>query len=194
MLSGRISTGTFLGSFGAMTTRSSTPSPTATALVNLAAGGPGCAPKTPASHRTIPLPDVVVTALREHLAAYPVHHRDRLLCTDNDGRGIRRKRSPGDLAPGSRSGVRTPRHRLSRSTPLLRLAAHPSRRVDQDRAAAARPHHAAETLDTYAHLWPDSDDRTREAVNSALARQSRTSNASTARPASRPRPQPDPAL
>ena len=26
---------------------------------------------------------------------------------------------------------------------------------------------AAETLDTYSHLWPDSDDRTREAVDSA---------------------------
>jgi hypothetical protein len=28
---------------------------------------------------------------------------------------------------------------------------------------------AAETLDTYSHLWPDSDDRTREAVDSVLA-------------------------
>ncbi len=27
---------------------------------------------------------------------------------------------------------------------------------------------AAETLDTYSHLWPDSDDRTREAVDSQL--------------------------
>ena len=27
---------------------------------------------------------------------------------------------------------------------------------------------AAETLDTYSHLWPDSDDRTREAVESEL--------------------------
>jgi integrase len=26
---------------------------------------------------------------------------------------------------------------------------------------------AAETLDTYRHLWPDNDDRTREAVDSA---------------------------
>ena len=28
---------------------------------------------------------------------------------------------------------------------------------------------AAETLDTYSHLWPDSDDRTREAIDSAAA-------------------------
>jgi integrase len=27
---------------------------------------------------------------------------------------------------------------------------------------------AAETLDTYSHLWPDSDDRTREAVDEVL--------------------------
>jgi len=28
---------------------------------------------------------------------------------------------------------------------------------------------AVETLDTYSHLWPDSDDRTREAVDTVLA-------------------------
>ena len=27
---------------------------------------------------------------------------------------------------------------------------------------------AAETLDTYSHLWPDSDDRTRQAVDHVL--------------------------
>ena len=32
---------------------------------------------------------------------------------------------------------------------------------------------AAETLDTYSHLWPDSDDRTREAVDSRLTADSR---------------------
>ena len=29
---------------------------------------------------------------------------------------------------------------------------------------------AAETLDTYSHLWPDSDDRTRDAIDSVLPR------------------------
>ena len=29
---------------------------------------------------------------------------------------------------------------------------------------------AAETLDTYAHLWPDSEDRTRQAVDWVLGR------------------------
>ncbi len=27
---------------------------------------------------------------------------------------------------------------------------------------------AAETLDTYSHLWPDSDDRTRDAIDAVL--------------------------
>ena len=30
---------------------------------------------------------------------------------------------------------------------------------------------AAETLDTYSHLWPDSDDRTRAAIDSVLGEQ-----------------------
>lgn len=37
---------------------------------------------------------------------------------------------------------------------------------------------AAETLDTYSHLWPDSEDRTRQAVDSVLG-----SAASSPRPA-----------
>ncbi|WP_238402732.1 tyrosine-type recombinase/integrase [Cellulomonas sp. H30R-01] len=37
----------------------------------------------------------------------------------------------------------------------------------QDRLGHAS---AVETLDTYSHLWPDSDDRTREAVDEAMGR------------------------
>jgi hypothetical protein len=32
---------------------------------------------------------------------------------------------------------------------------------------------AVETLDTYSHLWPDSEDRTREAVDAVLGRPAR---------------------
>lgn len=34
---------------------------------------------------------------------------------------------------------------------------------------------AAETLDTYSHLWPDSDDRTRDAIDSVLGHARRSS-------------------
>ncbi|WP_029287932.1 hypothetical protein [Cellulomonas sp. HZM] len=40
------------------------------------------------------------------------------------------------------------------------------------KAVQERLGHASvvETLDTYSHLWPDSDDRTREAVDTAMGR------------------------
>jgi integrase len=47
-------------------------------------------PKTPASHRTVPLPDVVMEALRGHLERFPVQHPDGLLFTDDDGNALRR--------------------------------------------------------------------------------------------------------
>jgi hypothetical protein len=64
-------------------------------------------PKTEASLRTIPLPEVVLEVLACHLAAFPVGEQQL----------------------------------------------HAS---------------ASETLDTYSHLWPDSEDRTRQAVDSVL--------------------------
>lgn len=47
-------------------------------------------PKTSASHRTVPLPDVVVDALRTHLERFPVRHPEGLVFTDGDGHAIRR--------------------------------------------------------------------------------------------------------
>jgi integrase len=99
-------------------------------------------PKTPASHRTVPLPQVVVDGLAAHIERFPVHDPDRLVFTDEDGRALRRTAfSPRDLAPYRPRGGGAPRDRLSRTAPLLRLAAHPPRRVGQDRAAPARPRH-----------------------------------------------------
>ena len=44
------------------------------------------------------------------------------------------------------------------------------RHVESVKTVQARLGHASatETLDTYSHLWPDSDDRTREAIDSVL--------------------------
>jgi hypothetical protein len=51
---------------------------------------------------------------------------------------------------------------------LLQEPAHPH--GESVKTVQARLVHAsaAETLDTYSHLWPDSDDRTRAAVDSVL--------------------------
>jgi integrase len=45
------------------------------------------------------------------------------------------------------------------------------RRGESVKTVQARLGHASavETLDTYSHLWPDSDDRTRDAIDSVLA-------------------------
>ncbi len=90
-------------------------------------------PKTDASRRTVPLPDVVIEALAKHLAAYP---SDSFVFRNTAGRPIRRN-TFGDA---------------------------------WRRAAAATLGHASatETLNTYAHLWPDSEGQTRLAVDLVL--------------------------
>ena len=58
---------------------------------------------------------------------------------------------------------------------LLRVPAHPSRGVrQQGRPGATRPRDGGRDLDTYSHLWPDSDDRTREAVDAVFGSAWRT--------------------
>jgi integrase len=126
-------------------------------------------PKTPASHRTIPLPQVVVDALAEHIERFPVDHPDRLVFTDEDGRALRRTAFSREIwrptvrAVGARRG--TGFHELRHFYASLLIRHGESVKTVQRRLGHAT---AAETLDTYAHLWPDSDDRTREAIDSVL--------------------------
>lgn len=49
--------------------------------------------KTAASHRTIPLPQVVVTTVAEHVERFPVEQDDGLIFTDDDGEPIRGSRA-----------------------------------------------------------------------------------------------------
>ncbi|GAB7005784.1 site-specific integrase [Nocardioides sp. AN3] len=125
-------------------------------------------PKTAASVRDIPLPRIVVDALNEHLAAYAVP-ADGLVFTLN-GRGITRQEFSRAFRPAARAakltaatgtGVHALRHYYASS--LIRYG-------ESVKTVQARLGHAsaAETLDTYSHLWPDSDERTREALDNAL--------------------------
>ncbi|MDT7613256.1 MAG: hypothetical protein QOF00_703 [Pseudonocardiales bacterium] len=99
-------------------------------------------PKTSASHRSVPPPDVVTAAFREHLRTYPVIRPDGLVFTDEDGRALRRTAFSREVWRPAVAAVRAPRGTGFHDPPaLLRLAAHPPRRVDQDRAAPARAHH-----------------------------------------------------
>jgi len=127
-------------------------------------------PKTVASHRTVPLPQVVLTALAEHVQQFPSTHPDGLVFTDDDGEALRRPAFSRDIwrptstaVPGAPST--TGMHDLRHYYASLLIRHGESVKPVQRRLGHAR---AAETLDTYSHLWPDSDDRTREAIDSVL--------------------------
>ena len=133
-------------------------------------------PKTRGSVRTVPMADVVVTALAGHLAAFPAGTHDLLF----------RSRTGGPIWPNTfnnsvwqplrrRAGLPTARfHDLRHFTASALI-----RYGESVKTVAAILGHAdeTETLRTYSHLWPDADIRTRAAVDavfSACADSSRT--------------------
>ncbi len=125
-------------------------------------------PKTEASQRAVPLPGVALDALAAHLAAFPAGEAG-LVFTDHRGRPIRRNRfseavwRPAVEAAGVPTG--TGFHELRHYYASLLIRHGESVKVVQERLGHAS---ASETLDTYSHLWPDSEDRTRQAVDSVL--------------------------
>jgi integrase len=123
-------------------------------------------PKTAASRRRVPLPDVVAGALSEHREAFPPGP-EGLIFTDDLGRPIRRN-GFGKLWRVSvrDAGVDSMKfHDLRHFYASLLIRHGESVKVVQARLGHAS---AAETLDTYSHLWPDSEDRTRAAVDGVL--------------------------
>jgi len=123
-------------------------------------------PKTKASVRTIPLPKTVVLALAAHLKAFPVGDDGHVFTID--GEPIGRQKAGHAWRPAVKAaklpagtGFHALRHYYA--SLLIRFG-------ESVKTVQARLGHAsdAETLDTYSHLWPDSDDRTREAVDSVL--------------------------
>jgi integrase len=126
-------------------------------------------PKTRASNRTIPLPHVVTDALAAHLAAFPT---DALMFTTDDGKPLRRVDfsahvwRPAVIKAGLAHET-TIFHALRHYYASLLIRHGESVKTVQVRLGHAT---AAETLDTYSHLWPDSEDRTREAIDAVLGR------------------------
>jgi integrase len=125
-------------------------------------------PKTQASVRVIPLPQVVLNGLAAHLAAWPA---DEYVFTTELGAPIRRTAFSARVWQPSVKAARLPRsvtfHALRHFYASLLIRHGESVKTVQARLGHAS---AAETLDTYSHLWPDSDDRTRAAVDSVLLR------------------------
>lgn len=124
-------------------------------------------PKTQASYRTVPLPDSVAVALAEHMRHHPPGD-DGLLFTTTDGEPVRRQRMADAWRRAAREAgleEHTGFHALRHFYASLLIRHGESVKVVQSRLGHAS---AAETLDTYSHLWPDSDDRTRVAVDEVL--------------------------
>lgn len=123
--------------------------------------------KTQASYRTVPLPQVVIDALAAHLAEFG-EGPERIVFTNSVGTPL--QRSPfnemwhraaraADLPPG------TTFHDLRHFYASLLITHGCSIKAVQNRLGHKS---AVETLDTYSHLWPDSDDETRDAVDAIL--------------------------
>jgi integrase len=123
-------------------------------------------PKTEASRRVIPLPQVALDALAVHLQRFPT---DGLLFTDDAGRMLRRATFNQGVWRPAVAEVGVPIgngfHALRHYYASLLIRHGESVKVVQSRLGHAS---ASETLDTYSHLWPDAEDRTRAAVDSVL--------------------------
>ena len=119
--------------------------------------------KTRSSYRSVPLPQVVGDEVARHLAA--AGRREGLILAGLDGRPARlntftvawRRAVVAAAAP---AGLRL--HDLRHSCASALIAAGESVKTVQMRMEHAS---ATVTLDVYGHLWPDSEERTRAAVD-----------------------------
>ena len=125
------------------------------------------APKTTASVRTVPLADAVLTELASWLERHPRTPGD-LLVSDANGAPIPQNRFSMTWARAvARAGLPkgTRFHDLRHTYASALIAAGCSVKAVQ---VALGHESAAVTLDTYSHLWPSDEDRTRAAVESFL--------------------------
>ncbi|MGH3934864.1 MAG: tyrosine-type recombinase/integrase [Pseudonocardiaceae bacterium] len=140
--------------------------------------------KSEASQRTIPLAKRTLDALAAHLARHPVHEieiedrSDPRKPVTRTGRLVFTTGSPGPMTrsqwsqiwrPAAKAAGLPPRtglHALRHFYASALIAHGENFKTVQKRLGHSS---AAITLDTYTHLWPDSDDRTRQAVERALS-------------------------
>jgi integrase len=137
-------------------------------LISLQGRAPYAAPpKTAASYRTVPVPQLVIDALAEHMTNHPPNAAG-LLFTTRDRQPWTRKRFGETWRPAvARAHLLTGTrfHELRHFYASLLIRHGESVKTVQARLGHAS---AVETLNTYGHLWPDADDRTRDAVDAVL--------------------------
>lgn len=123
-------------------------------------------PKSKAGFRTVPMPDVAGSALAEHLARFGPG-TSGLVFTNTAGRPLRRN-TVAEMWHRAADQAGLPFwatfHDLRHFYASLLIARGCSVKAVQRRLGQS----ATETLDTYGHLWPDSDDETRSAVDGVL--------------------------
>ncbi len=123
--------------------------------------------KTRSSYRTVPLPQVVADELARHLAV--AGRREGLIFAGRDGLPARLNtftvawRHALAVVDGPK-GLRLHDLRHSYASALIQAG-------ESVKTIQARMGHASAmvTLDVYGHLWPDSEERTRAAVDAWLA-------------------------
>ncbi len=115
--------------------------------------------KTEASYRTIPLPDVVAAALSHHLEH---HRREGLVFVGPNGEPVKRNTFSATWRRAA-GGLRL--HDLRHVYASALIQAGESVKTVQRRLGHSS---AALTLDVYSHLWPESDERSRAAIDAYL--------------------------
>lgn len=122
------------------------------------------APKTASSIRVIPLPASVAAALREHLDRRPGEEKDLVLRSSTGGPIWPNTFHASIWRPAAvRAGLGKARfHELRHFYATALIRAGESVKTVQ---AALGHASAVETLETYAGLWPDAEQRTRAAVD-----------------------------
>lgn len=126
-------------------------------------------PKTPRSRRTVPLPSRVRAAITDHIREYPPAGPDGFLFPAPKGGPIRRTKFMRSFwNPAARAAdipVGEALHALRHYYASVLISAGLSVKVVSDLLGHTN---AAQTLNTYAHLWPTDDDRARHALDDAL--------------------------
>ncbi|MDG4809928.1 tyrosine-type recombinase/integrase [Micromonospora sp. WMMD1120] len=143
-----------------------------------------CPPKNRYSHRTVPVGQVVVDELAAHLAEFPaeevevldvtgkrpVRRMARFVFTDAAGQPLLRSAFNADVWDPARRAAGVPeatQHDLRHFYASLLIRAGLGPKV----VAKLLGHKdASMTLRVYAHLWPDDDDRSRQAIDDAFRR------------------------
>ncbi len=122
-------------------------------------------PKTQASRRTVPLGKSTLATLEAHMDAYPPGDWG-LVFTRADGKPIRRSVASRIVSEAAKkNNVPGTFHDLRHTYASLLIGAGESVKVVQARLGHAS---ASETLDTYSHMWPADDQRTRDIIDRAL--------------------------